>query len=154
MTNPIGDQSKKPKQMKQNLFSEESERDSRSVVSNSLGTHGLHSPWNSPGQKTGVGSHSLFQWVFSTQGLNPGLSHCRWILYQLSHEGSPIVPTGCFGTRRVRINLERLFSFNNKFKLKYSFNYFILVLMGFPGGLDSKESTCNAGDPGLIPGSG
>ena len=45
--------------------------------------------WNSPGQSTGVGSLSLFQGVFPTQGSNPGLPHCRWILYQLSHKGSP-----------------------------------------------------------------
>ena len=36
-----------------------------------------------PGQNTGVGSHSLLQGIFPTQGLNPGLLHCRWILYQL-----------------------------------------------------------------------
>ena len=47
------------------------------------------SPWNSPGQDTGVGSLSLLQGIFPTQESNPGLSHCRWILYQLSHEGSP-----------------------------------------------------------------
>ena len=48
------------------------------------------SPWNSPGQNTGVGSLSLLQGIFPTQGLNAGLPHCRWILYQLSHKGSPI----------------------------------------------------------------
>ena len=48
-----------------------------------------HSPWNSPGRNTGVGSLSLLQGVFPTQELNPGLLHCRWILYQLSHKGSP-----------------------------------------------------------------
>ena len=58
-------------------------------MSDSLGLHGLYSPWNSPGQNTGVGILSLFQGIFSTQGLNPGLPHCRWILYQLSHEGNP-----------------------------------------------------------------
>jgi len=47
------------------------------------------SPWNSPGQNTGVGSLSLLQGIFPTQGSNPGLPHCRWILYQLSHKGSP-----------------------------------------------------------------
>ena len=52
--------------------------------------HGLYSPWNSPGQNTGVGSLSLRQGIFPTQGLNPGLPHCRWILYQLSHKGSPL----------------------------------------------------------------
>ena len=45
--------------------------------------------WNSPGQNTGVGSISLLHWVFTTQGLNPGLPHCKQILYQLSHKGSP-----------------------------------------------------------------
>ena len=35
-----------------------------------------------------VGSLSLLQGIFSTQGSNPGLLHCRWILYQLSHKGS------------------------------------------------------------------
>ena len=52
-------------------------------------------PWtiqsiNSPGQSTGVGSLSLLQGIFPTQGPNPGLSHCRRILYQLSHKESPI----------------------------------------------------------------
>ena len=51
--------------------------------------HGLYSPWNSPGQNTGVGSLSLLQGIFPTQGLNPGLPHCRQILYQLNHKGSP-----------------------------------------------------------------
>ena len=59
------------------------------VVSDSLQPHGLYSPWNSPGQNTGVGSLSLLQGIFPTQGLNPGLPHCRQILYQLSHKGSP-----------------------------------------------------------------
>ena len=52
--------------------------------------YGLYSPWNSPGQGTGAGSLSLLQGIFPTQGLNPGLPHCRRILYQLSAQGSPI----------------------------------------------------------------
>ena len=48
--------------------------ESRSVVSDSLQPHGLYSPWNSPGQNTGVCSFSL---IFPTQGLNLGLLHCR-----------------------------------------------------------------------------
>ena len=59
-----------------------------SVMSDSLRPHGLYSPWNSPGQNTVVGSLSLLQGIFPTQGLNPGLLHCRQILYQLSHRGS------------------------------------------------------------------
>ena len=61
--------------------------ESWSVVSNSLRPCELHSPWNSPGQNTGVGSLSLLQRTFPTQGLNPGLLHCSRILYQLSHQG-------------------------------------------------------------------
>ena len=50
-----------------------------------------YSPWNSSGQNTGVGSLSLLQGFSPTQGSNPGLPHCRWILYQISHKGSPFV---------------------------------------------------------------
>ena len=45
-------------------------------------------PWNSPGQNTGVGSLSLLQGIVPIQGSNPGLLHCRQILYQLSQQGS------------------------------------------------------------------
>ena len=67
----------------------EAQSESHSVMSDSLQPHGLYSPWNSPGQNTGVGSLSLFQGIFPTQGLKPGLPHCRWILYQLSHKRRP-----------------------------------------------------------------
>ena len=63
--------------------------ESCSVASNSLPPQGRYSPWNSLGQNTGVGSPSLLQGIFLTQGSNPRLWHCRWILYQLSHQGSP-----------------------------------------------------------------
>ena len=65
--------------------------ESHSVVSDSLWPQGLYSPWNSPGKNTGVGSLSLLQGIFPTQGSNPGLPHCRQILYQLSYEGSPLI---------------------------------------------------------------
>ena len=48
-----------------------------------------YSLWNSLGQNTGVGSLSLLQAIFPTQGSNPGLPHCEWIFYQLSYKGSP-----------------------------------------------------------------
>ena len=70
---------------------EESESESYPVTSDSLRPHGLYSPWNSLGQNTGVGSLSLLQGIFPTQGSNPGLPYCRWIFYQLSHKGSPRV---------------------------------------------------------------
>ena len=44
---------------------------------------------NSPGKNNGVGCHALLQGIFPTQGLNPGLPHCRQILYHLIHQGSP-----------------------------------------------------------------
>ena len=41
-----------------------------------------------PGKNTGVGCHALIQGICLAQGSNPGLAHCRWILYHLSHQGS------------------------------------------------------------------
>ena len=73
-------------------------RESCSVASNSVtlwivwGVHGLPGssvPGDSQGKNTGVGCHALLQGIFPTQGWNPGLPHCRWILSQLSHKGSP-----------------------------------------------------------------
>ena len=61
------------------------ESESHSVLSDFLRSY---SPWDSPDQNTGVGSLSFVQGIFSTQVSNPGLKHCRWILYQLSHKGS------------------------------------------------------------------
>ena len=57
-------------------------------MSNSLWPHGLYSPWNSPGKNIRVGCHALLQGIFPTQGSNPRLPHCKWILYQQSHQGS------------------------------------------------------------------
>ena len=61
------------------------------VVSNSLRPHGPQSarllcPWDTPGKNIAVGCHALPQGIFPTQRLNPGLLHCRQILYCLSHQ--------------------------------------------------------------------
>ena len=61
-------------------------------MSDSLQSHGLQPtkfphPWIFPGKHTGVGCHFLLQEIFPTQGLNPGLLHCRQTLYCLSHQG-------------------------------------------------------------------
>ena len=50
------------------------------------------SPAEPPGKPkdTGVGSLSLLQLIFLTLELNQGLLHCRWILHQLSYQGSPV----------------------------------------------------------------
>ena len=57
-----------------------------SLPSSSVQPTKLFCPWDSPGKNTGVGCHSLLQGIFFTQGSN---LHCRQILYQLSHKGSP-----------------------------------------------------------------
>ena len=49
----------------------------------------LFCPWDSPGKNTGVGSPSLLQGIFPTQGSNTGLPYCRRVLYHLSHQGNP-----------------------------------------------------------------
>ena len=85
------------KESRQNCYaiqSEKSESENHSVVSDSFPPHGLQPtrllcPWNSPGQNTGVGNLSLLQGIFPTQGSNLGFLHCRQIIYQLSHKGSP-----------------------------------------------------------------
>ena len=70
-------------------FSERKKHDSVLKSEN----HPVCNPWtiygDSPGQNTGVGSLSLLQGIFPTQGLNPGLPYCRRILYPLSHKRSP-----------------------------------------------------------------
>ena len=81
------------------------ESESHSVVSDSLPPHGLYSPWNSLGQYTGVGSLALLQGIFPTQGLNPGLLLCRWILYQLSHRKA------CQNILDIWKNIKRLLHF-------------------------------------------
>ena len=58
-----------------------------------LQPHGLQPirllcPWDSPGKSTAAGCHALLQGIFPTQGLNPGLLHCRRILCQLRQQGS------------------------------------------------------------------
>ena len=113
------------------------ESESRSVVSDSLRPHSLYSPWNSPGQNTGVGSLPLFQGIFPTQGENPGLLHCRQILYQLSHKGSP----------RILEWVAYPFSSGSSWPRNWTG-------VSCPGGSDGKVSVYKVGDLGSIPGSG
>ena len=79
-------------QVSGNLSKHTLERVNRSVVFDSLRFHGLYiCQWNSPGKNTGVGSPSLLQGIFQTQGLNPGVLSCRRILYHLSHQGTLVL---------------------------------------------------------------
>ena len=83
-----------------------------------LWSHRLYSPWNSPGQNTGVGSHFFLQWIFPTQGLNPALLHCRileWAAIPYCRWsswpwfGSPALPLYCMKPLEIR-NQGHLFS--------------------------------------------
>ena len=72
---------------------------SHSVVPNSLRLHGLQPtrllcPWDFPGKDIGLGCHFLLQGIFPAQGSNPGLLHCRQILYWVSYKGSPLLLLG------------------------------------------------------------
>ena len=71
------------------------------------------------GKNTGVGCHAALQGIFLTQGLNPGLLHCRYILYHLSHQGSlRILEWGAYpfsiGTPQPR-DQSRVFCFAGEF---------------------------------------
>ena len=55
-------------------------------------------PWDSPGKNTRMGCHFLLQGIFPTQGLNPGLPHCRQTLQTLNHQGSP---ANCHMTQQI-----------------------------------------------------
>ena len=62
--------------------------ESRSVASDSLQTHGLYSPWNSPGQNKGVVAF-LFSRDHLNPGIEPGIPLCWRFIYEPSHKGSP-----------------------------------------------------------------
>ena len=67
-------------------------------------------PWESPGKNTGVDCHALLQGIFPIQGSNPGLPHCRWILYHLSYHknngvGSLSLLQGNFPTQELNWGL-------------------------------------------------
>ena len=64
-------------------------------------------PWDFPGKSTGVGCHFVLQRIFPTQGLNPGLPHCRQTLYRLRHQGLPliVVAEGSFPPHGGKSNL-------------------------------------------------
>ena len=68
------------------------------LIAKSCLIHGLQStrllgPWDFPGKNTGVGCHFLLQEIFLTQGSNPHLLHCRWILYHLATWETHLYPT-------------------------------------------------------------
>ena len=64
-------------------------------MSDFLRPHGLYSPWNSPGQNTGVGSLTFLQGIFPTQGSNPGLLHKsgKWLILNWEEKGNKMIKT-------------------------------------------------------------
>ena len=100
------------------------------------------SPWNSPGQNTGVGSLSLLQGIFPTQGLNPGLSHCRQILYQLRHEGSPRILEWVAYPFSIRSSWPRKTQESNQGLLHCRWILYQLSYQGSPDSLLKVLSQC------------
>ena len=155
-------------------YSLKSKSESFSVLSDSLWSHGLYIPWNSPGLNTGVGSLSLLQGLFPTQESKPGLPHCRSILYQLSYDlakarsnalaqqlaGKDTRWVSCLS--KCACSSDPGYPWWSTHILRHSLvghplctpPHRALWEVGFPGDSDGKESVCNVGDPDLIPGSG
>ena len=94
--------------------------DPRNCIPPGFSVHG-----DSPGKNTRVGCHALHQRIFPNQGLNPGLPQCRWILYGLSHQGSPCVCVCVCIFTYVCIHIKRTsFIFKTeKKKIRYSCQY-------------------------------
>ena len=100
-----------------------------------------------------MGWHDLLQGSFLTQGSNPGLPHRRWILYPLSHLGSPIFYSGCTNLHSHQWYTRVSFSL---YPCQYCYLSFLIIAIltgsGFPDSSDGKQSACSVGDPGLISG--
>ena len=86
-------------------------------------------PFEPPGKpkNTGVGSLSLLQGIFLTQELNWGLLHCRWILHQLSYQGSPHL----LYTRPLNILCHAVHLFHHRVMLYLLYLFCIFVIFHF-----------------------
>ena len=108
----------------------------------SLQPYVLYSLWNSPGQNTGVSSLSLLQRiVLLTQGSNPGLPHCRWILTSWATKEAHLSPLPSFKLGCFHI-----------VESKSSLCILVTGSLGFPGGSVVRNPPPIAGDVDLIPG--
>ena len=126
------------------------------ILCNSMGCSlpGSSVHGDSPGKNTGVGCHARLKGIFPTQGWNPGLPHCKQILYYLNHQGSPCnLLCGFYLVSLYWVLLpqpEITFGWNqeNSQWIIWPFG----ANQGIPAGSDNKESACNVGDLGSIPG--
>ena len=111
-------------------------------------------------ENTGVGSLSLLQGIFPTQELNRGLLHGRWILYQLSYQGRPYCKLDQWFSPKVFFSCLLAVKYispcfcSASLETKHPMLPHSPSFQDFPDGSDGKESACNAGDPGSIPGLG
>ena len=121
----------------------------------SLQPHRLYSPWNCPGHNPGVGSLSLLQGIFPTQGLNPDLLQFRRPRFNpglgrsaVEGKGYPLQCSGLdnsmdcivYGVTKSRTRLG-----------DFQFHLKILAHWGFPDSSADKESTCQCRRPGFNP---
>ena len=150
--------------------------ESCSVVSDSLRSHVLYSSWNFPGQNNRVGSLSLLQRIFPTQGLNIGLQHWSQILYQLGHREPRVIIRQKIKLKNFFFLVKGIFELGASWYLSWkriflqcrrpTFDSWVgklrwrrdslstPVFLGFPCGSAGKESVCNAGGLGSISGLG
>ena len=123
---------------------------SLSVVSDSFWPHGLQPTrssvhGDSPGKSTGVGCHALFLGIFPIQGSNPGLPHCRQILYHLSHLGGllPFLKNpslGCISSYSYILVFLHLCGTNLLEGINYTFYH---QLLSFHSLLNPLQSCCH-----------
>ena len=105
-------------------------------------------PSEPPGKSknTGLGNLSLFQQIFVTQESNQGILHCRWILYQLSYQGSPLISLCKTEDISQEIKSKCIMSFN-KIQKKVLFTYLILnstFYTIYSKELNTNEETCSS----------
>ena len=87
-------------------------------------------PWDCPGKNTGVGCHSLLHGIFQTQGSNLSLPHCRQILYHLSHQGHPCLPTRVTTIQTSIVIVLHVYEFNVN-KIIHTVFFFFWLLCVF-----------------------
>ena len=116
---------------------------------------GLLYPWDFPGKNTGVGCHFLLQGIFSTQRSDLGLPHCRQTVYHLSCQGSHYLSEWLLSKKINNSTGKDIEKRKPLCTIGGNVNWYNHYRKwGFPGGSEGKESTCDEGDLGSIPGSG
>ena len=88
-------------------------------------------------QKAGVGKPFPFLRIFPTQGSNPGLPHCRQILYQLSYQGIQVLPSKNLNIFMSRHIILKLLKTNKQKYLECSQRKMIPYLQGKSNTSDS-----------------